>query len=159
MPATRIGALALSDADTCQQLALAALVCTQAALTLPDADTGQQLAPAAHVCTQAALALSGADTCRQLAPVAHVCTHARSPRVTADNDSARSVCLCQQASGGRVQPLPSVPCVHPSGGHLSQRAQCIYQSEVKVHVLHTASEVNRTILSAARPTRPPPESV
>ena len=63
MPAARIGDLALSDADTCQQLALAALVCTQAALTLPDADTGQQLAPAAHVCTQAALALSGADTC------------------------------------------------------------------------------------------------
>jgi len=43
-----------------------------------------------------------------------------------------------------------------SDGDVLQRAQCIYQSEVKVHVLHTASEVNRTILSAARPTRPPP---
>ena len=31
----------------------------------------------------------------------------------------------------------------------AQRAQCIYRPEVKVHVLHTASEVNRTIWSGA----------
>ena len=40
----------------------------------------------------------------------------------------------------------------------AQRAQGIHQSEVKVHKLHTASEVNRTFLSACerRATDAPP---
>jgi hypothetical protein len=45
----------------------------------------------------------------------------------------------------------------------TQRAQCIYQPEVKVHVLHTASEVNThtgceftTLVHQIKSTHPPP---